>query len=110
MGNNFINLIYKMNLLDKKKSHYLDEITKCEKKKCKKTYKRKWKESSRYTRALHKKCDKSKTFYQCRETVDRSKTNASNDAHTQCEAQKCKKEYRKFHNFTRSLHKCMRRS
>lgn len=92
-----------MNLLDKK-SHYLDKIIKCKKKKCKKTYKKIRKESSRYTRALHKKCDKKESvFYQCRETIDRSKLNASEDADTQCGIKKCKKEYRKYKHFTRSL-------
>jgi len=100
-----------MTNIDNKKFYYVGEITKCEKKKCKKTYKKMWKESSRYSRALHKKCDKKENvFAQCRETVDRSKMNASEDAHTQCGYKKCKKEYRKFHNFTRSLKKCMRRS
>jgi len=95
--------------LDNKKSYYVGQITKCEKKKCKKTYNRKWKESSRYTRALHKKCDKKENvFSQCRETVDRSKMNASEDAHTQCLREKCKKELRKSKRFSRYLKKCMR--
>ena len=98
-----------MHNLDNKNSYYIGKINKCEKKKCKKTYKRKWKESSRYTRALHKKCDKSKNFDQCVETVDRSKMNISSDEHTQCEYKKCKKEIRKFKMFDRHLNKCMKR-
>jgi hypothetical protein len=93
-----------------KKSYYVGKISKCEKKKCKKTYKKMWKESSRYTRALHKKCDKkTNVFAQCRETVDRSKMNASEDAHTQCIHKKCKKELRKSKSFDQHLNKCMRR-
>ena len=95
--------------IDNKKFHYVGQITKCEKKKCKKTDKKQRKENSRYTRALHKKCDKKENvFAQCRETVDRSKMNASEDANTQCIHKKCKKELRKSKRFSRHLKKCMR--
>jgi len=92
----------------KKNSYYVGKISKCEETKCKKTYKRMWKESHRYTRALRKKCDKSKNFYQCGETIDRSKMHVSADENTQCIRKKCKKELHKSQRFDRHLKKCMR--